>query len=147
MGSWNRYDANQEMQPLAQEGTPTASCQGLWPIRFLISPRMETSQPSWATLCQCSVALTRTKCFWMFGWSLLYLSMCSLPLVLPLGTTERNWLPLHFQVCTCIGKIPWASCSPEESLVQLLHLLHGWTISTLSMSLLLGSPQWRCNQF
>lgn len=49
MGSWNRYDADQEMQPLAQEGTPTASCQGLWPIRFLISPRMETSQPSWAT--------------------------------------------------------------------------------------------------
>lgn len=29
MGSWNRYDADQEMQPLAQEGIPTVSCQGL----------------------------------------------------------------------------------------------------------------------
>jgi len=33
----------------AQAGLPTASCPGLCPEGFGMSPRMETSQPPWAT--------------------------------------------------------------------------------------------------
>jgi len=52
-------------------------------------------------LCQWSVTLTVKKCFLTLTKNLLCFDFCQLPMVLPLGTTEKNLAPsslhLHFR--------------------------------------------------
>jgi len=45
---------------------------------------------SLGSLFHCSVTLTVKKFFLIFIWSFLYSSLCSLPYVLSLGTTEKS---------------------------------------------------------
>ena len=77
-------------------------------------------------LCQCSVTLSVTKCFLMFRGNLPCFSLCPLPLVLSLGTTEQSLAPssLHPPCrywCTLM-RSPWAFSSP------------GWTVPAPSAS-------------
>jgi len=48
---------------------------------------------SLGNLCQCLVTLTMKKCFLVFRWNCLYISLCPLPLVLALGTTGKSLAP------------------------------------------------------
>jgi len=56
--------------------------------RVLNISREGDSTASLASLGQGSVTLRVKKFFLMFSWNLLGFSLCPLPLVLPLGTTE-----------------------------------------------------------
>ena len=55
--------------------------------------REEESTPSLGSLFQCSVTLRGKKFFLMFRRNFLCFSLCSLPLVLSLGTTEKSLAP------------------------------------------------------
>lgn len=48
------------------------------------------STTSQGNLCHCWLTLTVKKCFLMFRWTTLCFHLCSLPLVLSWGTTEKN---------------------------------------------------------
>ena len=50
------------------------------------------STSSVGNLCRCSVTPAVKECFPIFRWNLLCFTLCPLPLVLSLGTTERAWL-------------------------------------------------------
>ena len=65
--------------------------------------RRETSL---GNLFQCSIALTVKKYFLMFRGNLLCFSLCPLPLVLSLGTTDKSLAPSSLQVFTYIDDIP-----------------------------------------
>jgi len=62
------------------------------------------STTSLGSLCQCSVTLRGKKFFLMFSWNFLCFSLCPLPLVLSLDTTEKSlplvaptlWIPAGF---------------------------------------------------
>ena len=51
------------------------------------------STASLGSLCQGSVTLRGKKFFLMFSWNFLCFSLCPLPLVLSLGTTEKSLAP------------------------------------------------------
>lgn len=59
-------------------------------------------------LCQCLVSLTIKKCFLTFAWNVLCFSLCLLPLVLSLGTTEKSLTPSLYplQIFIHIDEIP-----------------------------------------
>ena len=68
-----------------------------WVLNF---SREGDSTTSLGNLFQCSVTLRVKKFFLMFSWNFLCFSLCPLPLVLSLGTTEKKptfsscpWLP------------------------------------------------------
>jgi len=63
--------------------------------RWLLSISREgDSTTSLGSLFQCSVTLRGKKFFLMFRWNFLFFSLCPLPLVLLLGTTEKSLVPL-----------------------------------------------------
>ena len=51
------------------------------------------STTSLGSLGQGSITLRVKKFFLMFSWNFLCFSLCPLPLVLPLGTTEKSLAP------------------------------------------------------
>jgi len=61
--------------------------------RLLNISREGDSTTSLGSLCQCSVTLRGKKFFLMFRWNFLCFSLCPLPLVLSLGTTEKSLAP------------------------------------------------------
>ena len=61
--------------------------------RLLNLPKDGDSTTSLGNLCQCLVTLTAKKCLLMFRANLLCFSLCPLPLVLSLGTTEESLTP------------------------------------------------------
>ena len=74
------------VQPAAEAGSPTAG----WV--FNIS-REGDSTTSLGSLFQCSVTLRGKKFFLVFRRNFLCFSLCPLPLVLSLGTTEKSLAP------------------------------------------------------
>ena len=99
-------------------------------------------------LCQCSVSLTAKQCFLIFRWSHLCFSVCPLPLVLLLDTTEKSLAPssLHppfRRLCTLMR-------FPKPSLLQAEQSRLSWPllIGEMLLSLhhlcgpLLDSPQY-----
>ena len=67
-----------------QAESPREGLPGPCPDSFWISPRMAT------LLCWWLVTLTVRKDFLIFTWNILCFSLCPLPLVLSLGTTEKS---------------------------------------------------------
>ena len=61
--------------------------------RVLNISREGDSTTSLGSLFQCSVTLRVKKFFLMFRWNILSFSLCPLPLVLSLGTTEKSLAP------------------------------------------------------
>ena len=102
-------------KPPAQAGPPTADCPGPCPDGFWISPKDGDYTTSLGSLCQCSVTFPVKKCFLMFRGNLLCFSLCPLPLVLSLGTTEKSLAPssLHppFRYLCTLIRSPWTSSS------------------------------------
>jgi len=87
---WLRLEGTSEgplIQPPAQAGPPRARCPR--------PRRMESPQPP----CQCTVTRTVKKCLLTFRRSLLYSSLCSLRLVLALGTAEKS-------LASVLGEMP-----------------------------------------
>ena len=70
------------------------------------------STTSLGSLFQCSVTLRGKKFFLMFSWNFLCFSLCLLPLVLSLGTTEKSLAPLSQPT----AGIYCIKCSSESSL-------------------------------
>lgn len=61
--------------------------------QYLTISKDADSTTSLGNLGQCLVTLTVKRCFWMFRGNHLCFSVCSLPLVLLLGTTGMNVAP------------------------------------------------------
>ena len=61
--------------------------------RVLNISREGDSTTSLGSLFQCSVTLRGKKFFLMFRQNFLFFSLCPLPLVLSLGTTEKSLAP------------------------------------------------------
>jgi len=89
-----------QLQTPARAGSlQQVSQMGIWAgLKYLHRRRLYNSL---GNLCQCSVTLTVKHFFLMFVWKFLYSSLCPLPLVLSLFTTEKKLLPstwlLHFR--------------------------------------------------
>jgi len=66
--------------------------------RVLNISREAESTASLGSLFQCSVTLRVKKFFLMFRWNFLCFNLCPLPLVLSLGTTEKNLIKVG-KVC------------------------------------------------
>jgi len=131
-----------------------------WSSEVLSNSKDEGSSASLGHLFHCSITCPVKKFSYMFKWNLLYFSLCPLPLVLSLGTTEKSLslssLPLPHQVFTHIE----ITC-PESSLVygeqsqltqplricqmfQYFSHLHGPLLDPVQhvhVSLALGSPE------
>lgn len=86
------------------------------------------STVSLGNLCHCFIIHT-LKCFLMFRWILLCFTLCSLPLVVALGTNEKSLAPFN---CTLPSSKWWNL--PQPSLLQ------SWTGQTLSTF-----PQIKCS--
>jgi len=71
--------------PLLKQGHLQQAAQDL-----VQADREGDSTTSLGSLFQCSVTLRGKKFFLMFRWNLLCFSLCPLPLVLSLGTTEKS---------------------------------------------------------
>jgi len=119
-----RISGGHLVQPPIQVGPPRAVCSrqlpgGFWWLRGR-SYNFYSSALSPAPV---------KKCFLIFMQSLLHSSLCPLPLVLALGTTEKSLVPssLHSPFRQMLKRSPWAFSSP------------GWTVPTLS-----SSPHRRC---
>lgn len=70
-----------------QAGPPRACFPGPCPDGFGITPTMESPQPPW-----------KKTCFLIFRGNLLCFCLCSLPLVLALGTTKKVWLQPFYNI-------------------------------------------------
>ena len=71
--------------------------------------REGVSKTALGNLFQCSVILRGKKFFLMFRWNFLCFSLCPLPLVLSLGSTEKSLAPsswLTLQIFISIYKVP-----------------------------------------
>ena len=64
------------------------------------------STASLGSLCQGSGTLRGKKFFLGFSWSFLCFSLCPLPLVLSLGTTEKSLAPKTFLCQAGISPVP-----------------------------------------
>ena len=80
-------------QPPAQAGSPRAGCKGPRPGGSGIISREGDSTAPLGSLCQGSVTPRMKKFFLIFRRNFLCLSLCPLPLVLSLGTTEKSLAP------------------------------------------------------
>lgn len=84
-----------------------AACSGLHPVEFVIFPGMETNYST----SQSNFGFSHTEKFWgffMLKRNLLWLGMCSLPLVLSLAMTEKS-LPPPNKIFIHTDKIPFSS--------------------------------------
>lgn len=88
---WNECLWRYLVHSAAQAGSVTGAYPELCPVGFWVSPQMATPQPLWAS---CWTTVTMKKCFIVFRWDFMCFNLCLLPLVLPVGTTEKVWLPL-----------------------------------------------------
>ena len=92
------------------------------------------STTSLSNLCQCLVTCTVKKCFPMFGGNLLCFSVCTLPLVLSLGTTEKGLAlsSLHprFRYFHTLMRSPWAFSSPGCTVPALSAVPYIWGAPT-----------------
>ena len=70
--------------------------------------RERDSTTSLGSLFQCSVSLKVKKFFLMYRWNFSCFSLCPLPLVLSLSTTEKSLAPSswHLKIFISIYKIP-----------------------------------------
>jgi len=66
------------------------------------------STTSLGSLCQCSVTLRGKKFFLMFRQNFLCFSLCPLPLVLSLGTTEKSLAPSSWNPPLSLDHLYWA---------------------------------------
>ena len=95
--------------------------------RWLVNiPKDGDSTTSPGNLCQCLVTFTVKKCFLMLRGNFPCFSLCPLPLVLSLGTTEQSLSlsslhPPFRYLCTFMRSL-WAFFSP------------GWTVPALPTS-------------
>ena len=116
--------------------------------------------PSPGNLCQSLVTLIVKKCFLMFRQSLLCFSLCPLPLVLSLGSTEKSLTPSSVhpscRYLYTLMRYPWVCSSPGWTVPALLacprsrcssplinFVAFHWALSCMSMSLLCwGAQNW-----
>lgn len=85
--------------PIAQAESARASFPGAYPVKFLISPGLETPSSLWAT---CSIVSAPSK--WkgkkeVFSWdrqNFVCFHLCPSLLILSLGITERSLIPCFF---------------------------------------------------
>ena len=68
--------------------------------RVLNISREGDSTTPLGSLFQCCVTLREKKFFLMFSWNFLCFSLCPLPLVLSLGTTEKSLAPSIMQLAS-----------------------------------------------
>lgn len=106
---------------LLKVGSSRAGCWGPCCCWFLLFLSMQTLQPLWTTCA--SVWLLLEQKLLMFKWSFLCFSLWLLPLVLPLGSTEKSlaqslFLPIKY-LYTLI-RLP----SPRSSLLQVKQYQH-----------------------
>ena len=78
--------------PLPKQGHLQQAAETL-SRRILNISREGDSTASLGSLFQCSVTLRGKKFFLMFSWNFLCFSLCPLPLVLSVGTTEKSLAP------------------------------------------------------
>lgn len=81
---------NPLIQSPAKAGSPGAGCTGWCPGECWVFPEKQTPKPLWASLFQCSVTVTGKKFSLVFRGNFLCSGLCSLPLVLSLGTTGKS---------------------------------------------------------
>ena len=141
---------------LSNSGPPRDSCLGPCPDSFSISPRTKSPQTLWAT---CASAWSPSQCFLMIWWKLLCFSLCPLPLILSLGTTERSLAPSSlcppFSHLYTLTRSPLSLLSSRLNSPSSLYLsseerysgplvlflaLH-WTLQRVHVSLVLESPE------
>ena len=131
--------------PHSEQDHPETGWSGPCPISFWVSPGMETPQRV-----QCLVILTIKKVFLMFQGNLLYFHLCSLPLGLSLGTTEKRGSIFFTPAIRCVRIIPWIllfsrlnthGFSQPLFIGEMLQwvgclVAHCWTLSSMPMSFL-----------
>jgi len=81
------------VQPLCQSRFTQSRLHRTMSRQVLSISREGDSTNPLGSLFQCSVTLKVKKFFLMFSWNLLCFSLCPLPLVLLLGTTEKSLAP------------------------------------------------------
>lgn len=113
---------------------------------------METESPKLlGNLCQCSLTVNSKKCFSVLRGSLLCFSLCQLPLVLSLDTTEKSmalsFLHPPFRYLHSLMRCPLALCPgwtvhhnslfPMEEMLQFLNYFKSlcWNLSSWSLIL------------
>lgn len=100
-----------------QTGLATSWSPGLCPDGFWIS-----KLTSLGHCCPCLVTLIIKKCFLMLRQNILCFSLCLLPLVLPLGTTEKRLaqssLDYPFRYLCTMMRLSQAFSSPEREHVS-----------------------------
>lgn len=158
-----RYLWRSLVQPIpSQAETCRASCPEVCPDDFWIPAKVETPQPFWPMrLWQWLVILIVRKCFLMFRGKLLCFSLCSLPLILSLDTSDKSLAPSSLHppsryLCT-MARYPsksfllWLNSPSSPSLSSHLRCSSLWitfmalgsTLSSVSMSLLYwGAKNW-----
>jgi len=100
-------------------------------LRQLLNiPREGDTTTSLGNLFQCSTTLKVKKLFLMFIWNFPCSSLCPLPLVLLLGTTERSlasfsWLP-YFRYLNVLFQSETNPNSKITSVKWNLHFLHSF---------------------
>ena len=77
------------LQPLLQQGHPAQGAQSRIQVAFGDLQERD-STASLGNLCQCSIACTAQKCFLVFRGNS---SLCALPVVLALGSTDNSLTP------------------------------------------------------
>jgi len=78
--------------PLLKQGLLQQAAQDHIQVGFEYLQRRRIHNPSVLPV-QCSVTLKVKKFFLVFRWNFLCFSLCPLPLVLSLGTTEKSLAP------------------------------------------------------
>ena len=98
------------VQPSCSSGATQSQLPRIVPRQLLEISKDGDSTASLGKLCQCLVTLTLKKCFLMFRGNLLCFSLCPLPLVLALGSHQKEpgsvLFSPSFQVFMYIDKIP-----------------------------------------
>jgi len=76
--------------PPSQSGTPSSKLPKTMSRQIMKISKQWDSTTSQGNLCQCYITHTVKKLLLRFRWNFLYSSLCPLPLVLAMGTTEKN---------------------------------------------------------
>lgn len=100
---------------LAQTVSPGVGCPGWHSDSFCSSPRKDS------TTCFATLSPKTIKCFHMLRKNHLHFSLCPFPLVLVLGTTEKNLSQNHVYL-RHLFILPSNICTPEISINQSTHI-------------------------
>lgn len=126
------------VQLLAQAGSLRGGCPGCCPVRFWISPRMNTPQPDWAT--QSSVwPPSNKKSLHVFMYNFLFWNFLLLLLVLSVDKkkSEDSGSPFFipaFQLYTVVVSHEPSFLQVEGSQLS-LHLLMWWILKSIKLVL------------